>query len=131
MTGTKSAAGFTLIELLIAVAIVGILATVAYPSYQESVRKSHRADGMALVNRIMQAQERYFVTNMTYTEDLTDLGFTTADDVLSEEGFYQANAAACGGDITVCVAIVATALGSQAVDGDLSLNSQGTKTGNW
>jgi type IV pilus assembly protein PilE len=41
---THAAKGFTLIELMIVVAVVGILAAIAYPSYQDSVRKSRRAD---------------------------------------------------------------------------------------
>ena len=49
--------GFTLIELMIVVVIVAILAAVAYPSYQNSVQKGRRSDGMAKINEVMQAQE--------------------------------------------------------------------------
>lgn len=55
---TRLAAGFTLIELMIVMAVVGVLALVAYPSYQDSLRKSRRADAIAGLNRLQQLQER-------------------------------------------------------------------------
>lgn len=58
--------GFTLIELMIAVAIVGILAAIAYPSYQEQVRKGRRADAMAQLVTLAQAYERFYTSNNTY-----------------------------------------------------------------
>lgn len=51
--------GFTLIELMIAVAIVGILAAVAIPSYNDSVRKGKRAEGRAALIELLQQQERH------------------------------------------------------------------------
>lgn len=123
---------FSLIELMIVIAIVALLAMVAYPSYMESVRKTRRAEGMALVNKVMQAEERFFMNNLTYTADLTDMGFAVSGDLPSENGHYQLNAGQCDADaITECVEIVATALGGQAADGDLSYNSRGEKDGNW
>ena len=50
--------GFTLLELMIVVAVVAILATVAYPSYLDSVRKSRRADGMAALVGVQLAQQK-------------------------------------------------------------------------
>ena len=58
--------GFTLIELLIAVAIVGILARIAYPSYVESVTKSKRADAKAALLELSVFMERYYTTNGCY-----------------------------------------------------------------
>ena len=63
MLNTK---GFTLIELMIAVAIVGILAGIAYPSYQDSVRKSRRADAKGALLGFANAMERYFTENNSY-----------------------------------------------------------------
>ena len=51
--------GFTLIELMITVAIVGILASIAYPSFMSQVKKSRRAEAVAAVSQIQQAQERW------------------------------------------------------------------------
>ena len=59
-------AGFTLIEVMIVVAIVGILAAVAYPSYIDSVRKGKRAEARAALASLLQQQERYFTQNNTY-----------------------------------------------------------------
>ena len=58
--------GFTLIELMITVAIVGILASIALPSYQESVRKSRRADVKGVVLGLANAMERRFTEKNSY-----------------------------------------------------------------
>lgn len=58
--------GFTLIELMITVAIVAILASIAYPSYQEYVRRGARAEVRATMLNIAQLQERFFTSNNTY-----------------------------------------------------------------
>ena len=58
--------GFTLIELLIVVVIVAILAAIALPSYQESVRKNRRAQAKADMTELAQLFERDYTVNRTY-----------------------------------------------------------------
>lgn len=58
--------GFTLIEIMIAVAIIGILSAIAYPSYLEYVREGNRAEAKAALLEGAQALERYYSVNGTY-----------------------------------------------------------------
>lgn len=58
--------GFTLVELLIVVAIVGILAAVAFPSYQAHVQKARRAEAQAVLVEAAQFMERWYTTNNRY-----------------------------------------------------------------
>jgi len=68
-----SGQGFTLIELMIALAVMAILAALAWPSLQEAVQKSRRADGMSALANIMQAQERWRANNPSYQATLAKL----------------------------------------------------------
>lgn len=66
----KQRLGFTLIELMIVVAIVGLLAAIAYPSYQDSVRKGRRAEAITALYGIQLAQEKWRANNTAYTGTL-------------------------------------------------------------
>lgn len=58
--------GFTLIELMVTVAIVAILASIAYPSYQDSVRRSHRTETAGKVLELAQRLERIRAQTYSY-----------------------------------------------------------------
>lgn len=64
-----AAQGFTLIELVIAIAIIGILAGIAYPAYQEHVTKARRSEAMVALTAAANAFERYRSgNNFTYAD---------------------------------------------------------------
>lgn len=92
----QHSSGFTLIELMIAVAVVGILAAIAYPSYQDSVRKARRADAKSALLDAAQRQERFYTENNQYTNVLVKpdpcvgaacgLGYATTK---TTDGYYD------------------------------------------
>ena len=57
------ARGFTLIELMIVIAVIAVLTALAYPAYQDQVRKSRRAQAKADLVEYAQGAERYFTAN--------------------------------------------------------------------
>ena len=125
----KRSKGMTLIELMIAVAVVGILATIAYPSYQNQVRRSNRADAITALTSMANAQERSYLANNTYTTDTTLLGFA-AGTGNSQRGFYTLTVPTGN---TTTFTITATAVAGRPQAGDtactlLTLNSTGIKT---
>lgn len=64
--GGSRNSGFTLIEMMIVVAVVGILAAIAYPSYQEHVRQARRADAQTALLELAQFMERHYTANGKY-----------------------------------------------------------------
>lgn len=122
----------SLLELMIVVVIIGVLAAIVYPAYQDYVREARRADAHAALTRLATQQERFFADRNSYTTTLTaaatGLGYTNPP--MSSDGFYALAAAACGGGtIATCFQLTATPQGAQAADaGDcttITLDSTG------
>jgi type IV pilus assembly protein PilE len=67
--------GFTLIELMIVVAIVAILAAIAFPSYTQQVRKGRRVDAKSAMLDLAARQEKFFATNNRYSVSGTTLNY--------------------------------------------------------
>lgn len=135
--------GFTLIELMITVAIVGILASIAYPAYTSSVQKGQRAQARASVVELLQQQERYMTQRNVYlafttTGSGTSMATSPASAATTFKYFsgdspsntaYQLSAAACGSvALTDCVMVTATPIQADPLVDTLSMTSQGAKS---
>ena len=124
--------GFTLIEVMIVVAIIGILAAIAYPSYDEYVKRGNRTEGQAFLSDVAARQERYFSQNNAYITDVANiakLGVTAN----SPTGKYSIVLAGGGGGYTLtannqfsdakCATLTLNALGVRGSSGSRSDNN--------
>lgn len=123
------ARGFTLLELMFAVAIVGILLAVAYPSFMQQIAKSRRADAKSVVLGCAQMLERFNSQSGSYAAG-TDAGVTAVCLGTTRNGYYSLPAsniptAAAGGTFL----IQATPVGAQSGDacGTFTYSQDGTK----
>jgi type IV pilus assembly protein PilE len=109
MQGIK---GMTLIELMIVVAIIGIIAAIAVPSYQNQIMSSRRGDGMTQLLKLQMQQESYRLENNSYA--------TTAQLNLPVNDYYTFTSSAV---TATAYTLTATAKSSQTADsGCTSIN---------
>ena len=130
--GRKSDRGLTLIELLMVILIVGILAAVAVPTYSNYMIRARRADAKTALEQIRGAQEMWRAERGTYAIDdgngtaVAKLQNTMGAPATTISQYYTWAFSAAPTATTYTAQ--ATAIGSQATDGWLAINQDGTKT---
>ena len=122
--GMRDQKGFTLIELMVVILVIGILASIAIPSYREYVIRGHRRAAQVAMMEIAARQQQYFVANRAYAATVGELGYTLPADVDENYDF----AIDADADPVPSFTIDFTAVGGQESDGPLSLNSEGLKS---
>lgn len=129
----KRAAGFTLLELMVTVMIIGVLASIAYPSYVKSVTKTKRKTAEACLSNYATYMERFYTTNMRYDKDVggTAISWPILDCATTKNAGkeYAFSLSAAAG---TTYSIQAAPQGAQATRdvqcGTLSLDQSGTRS---
>jgi type IV pilus assembly protein PilE len=121
----KAVRGFTLIELMITVSIMGILAAVAYPSYNDFVVRSNRAEAPRELVRLANLQEQLFVDSRAYTAVVGELVGGTDAVYKTPSGYYKISATVVNSTFT----LTAKAQGTQATNDAACIKIEITDTG--
>jgi type IV pilus assembly protein PilE len=137
----KRSRGFTLLEVMIVCVIVGILAAIVLPSYQNQVRKANRSAAQQFIMDVATKEQQILLDSRNYIA-IADGNFGNSPSDATTPGVGIPQPDTTSGKYTYAVAvnngatpptftITATAVNGQAVDGNLTVNQSGTKTGNW
>lgn len=118
----RASSGFTLIELMVTIAIISILAGIAYPAYLKQVERANRSDVRVALSDVAQRMQRCFTLFSKYDTDDGDCEVVdelkTADGVESIEGFYSVRIAAAADLTDATYLLTATAITGEKQETD-------------
>lgn len=118
--------GFTLIELMIVVVVIGVLAAIAYPSYQQYVIRANRSAAQSQMMEIANRQQQFLLANRRYASSLVGLGYSLPAEVAER---YDCEVTVPASAVPQ-FSITCTGTGIQARDNDpepIALDSAGNK----
>jgi len=131
VAGKRAEGGFTLIEVMMVVVILGILVGIAFPSYQESVKKGHRSAAQAQMLDIANREQQFLLANRVYTSTFADMGYAVPADVAAR---YTCTVTADNTGVPgFSISCVPTSVQSGTNFATLTLTNTGVKTpaGEW
>ena len=96
--GRKAQKGFTLIELMIVIAIIGILAAIAIPAYQDYLIRSQVSEGLAMASAAKASVSEYYANRGSWPLDNSAAGLGSAADI---DGKYVSAITVAGGGILI------------------------------
>jgi type IV pilus assembly protein PilE len=125
--------GVTLLELMAVVVIIGILASIAIPSYRTYLLRSQRTDATAALLRTAAAQEKFYLQNNRYAtnDELDDAPPVGLGIPATEHGYYTVTLASVDSTLDFTATATAKAGGAQAKDIQcvtFTINQTGTRT---